>query len=59
MLFIHFFSFRFRDTYLSLGGAVPAKLVFRQFMGRDPSFNSLIKRHKAMEVTRKSLPMKE
>lgn len=36
---------RFRDTYLSLGGGVEAKLVFRQFMGRDPSFNSLIKRY--------------
>ncbi|KAL4239344.1 hypothetical protein ACF0H5_000161 [Mactra antiquata] len=50
---------RFRDTYLSLGGAVPAKQVFRQFLGRDPSLNSLIKQHKGLEAVKKSLPTNE
>jgi len=33
---------RFRDTYLSLGGGVPASEVFRRFRGRDPSYNALL-----------------
>ncbi|XP_012942004.1 probable cytosolic oligopeptidase A [Aplysia californica] len=32
---------RFRDTYLSLGGGVPASEVFRRFRGRDPSTDAL------------------
>ncbi|XP_060582062.1 uncharacterized protein LOC132738565, partial [Ruditapes philippinarum] len=36
---------RFRDTYLSLGGGLEAKLVFRYFMGHDPSFECLINRY--------------
>ncbi|XP_059139670.1 oligopeptidase A-like [Physella acuta] len=32
---------RFRETYLSSGGGVPANEVFRKFRGRDPSINSL------------------
>lgn len=41
----NFFCFRYRDTYLSLGGSLPAKQVFRQLMGRDPSINCLIKKY--------------
>ncbi|GFO38354.1 oligopeptidase a [Plakobranchus ocellatus] len=32
---------RFRETYLSLGGSVPASEVFRRFRGRDPSTEAL------------------
>ncbi|KAK0056165.1 oligopeptidase A [Biomphalaria pfeifferi] len=32
---------RFRDTFLSLGGGVPASEVFRRFRGRDPTTDSL------------------
>jgi len=32
---------RFRETYLSLGGSVPASEVFRRFRGRDPSTDAL------------------
>ncbi|OXU26067.1 hypothetical protein TSAR_002648 [Trichomalopsis sarcophagae] len=34
---------RFKDTFLSLGGSVPANEVFRRFRGRDPSLKALIK----------------
>ncbi|XP_064606141.1 uncharacterized protein LOC135471020 [Liolophura sinensis] len=33
---------RFRETFLSLGGGVPASEVFRRFRGRDPSLNALL-----------------
>ena len=33
---------RFRDTYLSLGGGVPAAEVFRRFRGGDPAVDALI-----------------
>ncbi|KAL5018692.1 hypothetical protein ScPMuIL_004414 [Solemya velum] len=32
---------RFKDTFLSLGGGVPASEVFRRFRGRDPSLDAL------------------
>ena len=34
---------RFRDTVLSLGGGVPPSDVFRQFRGRDPSPEALLR----------------
>uniref|UniRef100_A0A1A9ZDS5 Peptidase M3A/M3B catalytic domain-containing protein n=1 Tax=Glossina pallidipes TaxID=7398 RepID=A0A1A9ZDS5_GLOPL len=34
---------RFKKTFLSLGGAVPAAEVFRRFRGRDPSVEALLK----------------
>ena len=37
---------RFRDTYLALGGAVPAKEVYRRFSGRkEPSLDALVRRY--------------
>jgi len=37
---------RFRDTYLSLGGGVPAREVFRQFSGRgEPSIDALVRQY--------------
>ncbi|XP_076435405.1 uncharacterized protein LOC143275299 [Babylonia areolata] len=32
---------RFADTFLSMGGGVPASEVFRRFRGRDPSLDAL------------------
>lgn len=40
---------RFRDTYLSLGGGVPASEVFRRFRGRDPSHSALISYYAQMQ----------
>ena len=37
--------FRFRDTFLSLGGGIHAGEVFRMFRGRDPSLDALPKRY--------------
>lgn len=34
---------KFRDTFLSLGGSVPPAEVFRQFRGRDPKVENVIK----------------
>ncbi|CAG5097993.1 Similar to CYOP: Probable cytosolic oligopeptidase A (Arabidopsis thaliana) [Cotesia congregata] len=34
---------RFRETYLSLGGSVHASQVFRQFRGRDPNYEALLR----------------
>jgi len=34
--------YRFRDTYLSLGGGVPAGEVYRRFRGGDPTVDALI-----------------
>ncbi|XP_011310699.1 probable cytosolic oligopeptidase A [Fopius arisanus] len=34
---------RFRETFLSLGGSVPAGEVFRRFRGRDPNSKALLK----------------
>jgi oligopeptidase A len=36
---------KFRDTYLSLGGSVPADEVFRRFRGRDPMDDAFIERY--------------
>lgn len=33
---------RYKDTFLSLGGSVPAAEVFRRFKGRDPSITHLL-----------------
>lgn len=33
---------RFKETFLCLGGSVPANEVFRRFRGRDPSLKALI-----------------
>lgn len=34
---------RFKDTFLSSGGAVPTAEVFRRFRGRDPSVEALLR----------------
>jgi len=34
---------RFRDTVLALGGAHPALDTFRQFRGRDPAIEPLLR----------------
>ncbi|XP_043213133.1 probable cytosolic oligopeptidase A [Amphibalanus amphitrite] len=36
---------RFRDTYLSAGGAVHPSEVFRRFRGRDPTCDAFIRLH--------------
>ncbi|CAH1793755.1 unnamed protein product [Owenia fusiformis] len=36
---------RFRDTFLALGGGVPASQVFRKFCGRDPALDSLLNQY--------------
>ena len=35
--------FRFRETYLSLGGALSGNEIFRRFQGRDPSVEQFLK----------------
>lgn len=39
---------RYRETFLSLGGAVDAMTVFRRFKGCNPSLDSLIKRDRKL-----------
>lgn len=34
---------RFRDTFLSLGGSEPPAQVFREFMGREPQVEAMLK----------------
>ena len=34
---------RFRDTVLAYGGSLPAEEVFREFRGRDPKTDALLK----------------
>jgi oligopeptidase A len=34
---------RFRDTFLSQGGGMPAAEVFRKFRGRDPQVAEVLK----------------
>ncbi|XP_055328075.1 oligopeptidase A-like [Paramacrobiotus metropolitanus] len=36
---------KFRDTFLSLGGSVPADEVFRRFRGRDVQSQALLRQH--------------
>lgn len=36
---------RYRDTFLSLAGGIPAGEVFRQFRGRDPSPDALVQNY--------------
>lgn len=36
-------AMRFKETFLSLGGSVPAGEVFRRFRGRDPNSKALLK----------------
>ncbi|KAK2173850.1 hypothetical protein NP493_847g01041 [Ridgeia piscesae] len=38
---------RFRDTFLSLGGGIPAGEVFRKFRGRDPDQEAYIEYYKS------------
>ena len=37
---------RFRDTFLSHGGGIPASEVFRRFRGRDPSVEAILEQYK-------------
>ena len=34
---------RYRETFLALGGGTPPMEVFRQFRGRDPSVEALLR----------------